>query len=106
MTVPTSRTTRLVVTPGDVRLQHEACIGRIARSERSGGSWRSKERRRVRKSVNTFTTLAPFSKGGELLATRKGDRAMDFVRRVSVHLVIIAVSSCSSDGTSQNSSAF
>ena len=33
------------------------------------------------------------------------DREMDFVRRVSVHLVVIAESTCSSDGTSQNSSA-
>ena len=46
-----------------------------------------------------------------LLKTRRviggarGGREMDFVRRVSVRLVIIAESSCSSDGTLQNSSA-
>ena len=41
-------------------------------------------------------------KGRRVNGGAEGDRAMNFVRRVSVHLVVID-ESCSSDGTSQNS---
>ena len=44
-------------------------------------------------------------KGRRVIGGARGGREMDFVRRVSVHLVIIAEYSRSSGGTSQNSSA-
>ena len=40
-----------------------------------------------------------------MIGGARGGREMDFVRRVSMHLVINAEYSCSSDGTSQNSSS-
>ena len=48
---------------------------------------------------------AVLRKGRRVIGGARGGREMDFVRRVSVHPVIIAEYSCSSDGASQNSSA-